>query len=315
MREIVPLFHPMWGRAGVGPQNWDTFQTGFALALRGNQFEGIVWNPWWRRRRIGERRVAERRKTRDRRTESGQSRMRSCGPQEIFQIFRARERRSYTRARTERRVSENDKELRRLPDLVHGIRKGEPLTDATCTLLSEFFRRLCLGEPFEQWNREFRPSGLFEEQGWSETEHAEKFRDYAVACCLESLRPGSVGWRTQNSSHMESVSKFAELFPIAPRGAQRKATRAFVEGHSDVSQIVKLLQPQKPPYPVKALFLVWMNRDLKPKAFFKKLGYLLLEHGIKLSPKSNSYRKQIDRLKRAAVEHEDHFRKLQAGVT
>ncbi len=311
MREIVPLFHPTWGRVGVGPQNWDTFQRGFAIVLRRGKFEGIDWDPWWRPRRIGEKRKAERR-TKERRTGSGQVRVRACGPEEIFQVLRSRETRSHPRPRTERRESENHTELRRLADLLEEGRKRGSLTDTACMVLAEFFRRLCLCEAYEQWKTKFSPPSIFEQSGWSEREHREKFRDYAAACCLEDLRPGSLGWRTQNSGHMESVYKFAELFPLAPAGPRRKAIRAFIERHSDLGQIIKLLQPQKPLYPVKALFLIWINRQVKPKPFFENLRVLLLQHGIKLSPKPGSYRKQIERLKRVAMEFEDRFEKLQA---
>jgi len=314
MKYVVPLFHSVWGRIGVGPQNWDAFQYGFGIALSNGKFAGVTWNQWWRPRRIPERRKIERRQTLERRAESGQVQVRSRGPQEIFQVLRRPERRSNVRARTERRISTNGSGFIPLSDLVHRVRKGGALADETCALLADFFCELCSGREFGDWKRKFSPLIMFEESGWSESDHREKFRDYAVACCLEVLRPGTLGWRTQNpnNSHLELVARFAELFPLAPLGSQRKAIRDFFEAQADLSHTVKGLQPKKLRYSLKALFLVWMNRDLKPKPFFEKMRGQLRRHGIELSPKPGSYRKQIERLKQAALEFEDRFRKLQA---
>jgi hypothetical protein len=313
MKYTVPLFHTTWGSIGVGPQNWDNFQCGFGIVLREDSFEGVTWDLWWRPRLKGERRKAERRQTSDRRVEGGQMRLRSCGPQEIFQVLRAeKKRRKQTRRGAQRRQIESDTEIRRLPGLVNRSHKGIPLTNATCALLAEFFGRLCHGEGFEQWKVNISMLDIFEQRGWSESEHREKFRDYAVASCLEQLRRDSLDWRTPNGIHMESISEFAKLFPRAPAGAQRKALRTFVEGLSDLGRAVKILHPKEPRYPLKALFLVWMNRNVQPKPFFEKLSHLLLQHGITLSSKPGSYRKQIGRLKDAAMDYEEHFKTLQA---
>jgi hypothetical protein len=48
------------------------------------------------------------------------------------------------------------------------------------------------------------------------------------------------------------------------------------------------------------LQLVWANRKLKPKAFYEKLRGPLRDLGIELSPKPDSYRKQIERHKKDA---------------
>jgi hypothetical protein len=148
---------------------------------------------------------------------------------------------------------------------------------------------------------------MFEEPGWSESDHREKFRDYAVACCLDVLRPGSVGWGTTcpNSHHMELVSRFAELFRAAPVRSRWKAIRDFFEGRSDLGQTIRTLEPGKMPYPMEALRLVSQHMDLKPKAFFEKLKDPLRQLRVHLSPKPNNYRKQIERLKQAAKEFED----------
>ena len=36
--------------------NWDSFQAGFRMLMRGDKFAGVIWDPWWRERKSGERR-------------------------------------------------------------------------------------------------------------------------------------------------------------------------------------------------------------------------------------------------------------------
>jgi hypothetical protein len=168
------------------------------------------------------------------------------------------------------------------------------------------FHSLCLSAGFARWKKGFSPYIMFEESGWSENDHQEKYRDYGVACCLDILRPGTLAWRREspNSVHMELASRFSVLFPIAPTGVQRKAMRDYFEGRSDLNQTVRVLEPGRTQYPMKALLLAWQNLELKPKEFFEKLQDQLRQIGVPLSPKPNSYRQQIRRLKKAATDFE-----------
>ncbi len=306
MKYVAPLFHPTCGRVGVGPQNWDTFQLGFRVVFRGSKFIGASWDEWWEPRVRGEKRKTERRQTGDRRSDDGQVRMRSCGPQEIWLLFG--EHRSRMRPRTERRVSTNKTEFTRLADWVRTIRESGSLTDDACSLLADFFCELCSGAGFDDWEKKLSPFIMFAEPGWSESEHRVKFRDYAIACCFDALRPGILGWRENpNSNHMELVSRFADLFPSAPPGSRRKALRDFFEGRSDLFQTIRILEPGKLAYPMNALLLVSLHMDLKPKDFFEKLQDQLRRLGVRLSPNPNSYRTQMRRLKQAAKDFEGRF--------
>src|SRR5258708_36231036 len=56
MKYIVPLFRENTGRANLGLVNWDSFQAGFRMVMRGDKFTGVTWDPWWRERKSGDRR-------------------------------------------------------------------------------------------------------------------------------------------------------------------------------------------------------------------------------------------------------------------
>ena len=56
MKYIVPLFRQNTGRVNLGLVNWDSFQAGFRMLMRGDKFAGVTWDPWWRERKSGERR-------------------------------------------------------------------------------------------------------------------------------------------------------------------------------------------------------------------------------------------------------------------
>ena len=57
MKYIVPLFRQNTGRVNLGLVNWDSFQAGFRMLMRGDKFAGVIWDPWWRERKSGERQV------------------------------------------------------------------------------------------------------------------------------------------------------------------------------------------------------------------------------------------------------------------
>ena len=56
MKYIVPLFRQNTGRVNLGLVNWDLFQAGFRMVMRGDKFTGVTWDPWGRERKSGDRR-------------------------------------------------------------------------------------------------------------------------------------------------------------------------------------------------------------------------------------------------------------------
>ena len=68
MKYIVPLFRQNTGRINLGLVNWDSFQAGFRMLLRGDKFVGVTWDPWWLERKSEARRKGQRRTIPERRS-------------------------------------------------------------------------------------------------------------------------------------------------------------------------------------------------------------------------------------------------------
>src|SRR5260370_42522974 len=68
MKYIVPLFRQNTGRANLGLVNWDSFQAGFRMVMRGDKFTGVTWDPWWRERKSEDRRKEQQRTIPERRS-------------------------------------------------------------------------------------------------------------------------------------------------------------------------------------------------------------------------------------------------------
>src|SRR6266851_4232006 len=68
MKYIVPLFRQNTGRVNLGLVNWDSFQAGFRVLMRGDKFAGVTWDPWLRERKSGERRKGQQRTIPERRS-------------------------------------------------------------------------------------------------------------------------------------------------------------------------------------------------------------------------------------------------------
>jgi len=45
MKYIVPLFRQNIGQVNLGLVNWDSFQAGFRVLMRGDKFAGVTWDP------------------------------------------------------------------------------------------------------------------------------------------------------------------------------------------------------------------------------------------------------------------------------
>src|SRR5260370_16043403 len=87
MKYIVPLFRENFGRANLGLVNWDSFQAGFRVVMRGDKFAGVTWAPWWRERKSGDRRNGQQR-TIPKRRSRGETEVRTSSEGEIFHAFR-----------------------------------------------------------------------------------------------------------------------------------------------------------------------------------------------------------------------------------
>jgi hypothetical protein len=44
MKSIVSLFRQNTGRVNLGLVNWDSFQAGFRMLMRGDKFAGVTWD-------------------------------------------------------------------------------------------------------------------------------------------------------------------------------------------------------------------------------------------------------------------------------
>jgi hypothetical protein len=157
-------------------------------------------------------------------------------------------------------------------------------------------------EVYDSWNQNSTIARLFKEPTWEEKENREKFTEYAVASFLDLLRPGTIYWKGQSPSldDMRTVSRIASIFVRATPNARLQAVRAFFEGKVELEGMRRILSGESLTDKKEALQLVWANRKLKPKAFYEKLRSPLSDLGTELSPKPDSYRKQIDRLKKDA---------------
>jgi hypothetical protein len=297
MKQIVPLFRQHTGRMNLGSVNWDTFQFGFRVVFNGEKFARITWNPWWRERASSDRRKSDRR-----RPEPTIGR-RACREDEVFQRLRLgvdprgsihqRPVRDHKSASSERLVS--------FVAFIRELGKGS-LSEENARLLIRMWTGLTIRETFDTWKSNSSMFPFFEESDWEEKENRGKFIVYAVASFLDLLRPGVVYWKGQSPSpeDMRAVSRISCVFVRATPKARVQAIRDFVEGKVELEGMRKILGGESLTDKKEYLLLVWANRTLKPKAFYEKLRSPLRDLGVALSAKPDSYRKQIERLKKDA---------------
>src|SRR5438552_2898696 len=88
MKYIVPLFRENTGRMNLGLVNWDSFQAGFRMVMRGDKFAGLTWNPWWHERKSGERRKGQQRSIPERRSHARTGHRRLSSEGESYQSLR-----------------------------------------------------------------------------------------------------------------------------------------------------------------------------------------------------------------------------------
>lgn len=284
MKYIVPLFRQDAGRVNVGLVNWDSFQSGFRMVMRGEGFAGVTWDPWWRDRKSEDRRRGQRRAT--------------FQPLRLIHNRRANEER---RNGSDRRTSARPEKLVGLGTFVRRLGKG-PLSDENARLLVRTCAALTTRETYENWKRISSMIPVFRERDWDEKENHEKFRDYAVASFLELLRPQSIYWKglSPNVEDLKLVSRIVSILGRATQKAKLQSIRAFFRGETGLEGMRKILSGESLSDKKEALLLVKANHRLKPKEFYAKLSGPLRDLGIELSANPNSYPKQIERLKKQA---------------
>jgi len=310
MKYIVPLFRQNTGRVNLGLVNWDSFQAGFRMIIRGDKFAGVTWDPWWRERKSGVRRKGQQRSIPERRSRDKTGhRLSSEG--EIFQVLRLVHDRRASRKRkggSDRRKSALREKLVGVAPFILELRKSA-LSDENARLLIRMCAALTTRETYETWKQSSNMTPFFKETDWNEKENHEKFTVYAVASFLDLLRPGTIYWTGQSPSlnDMRAVSRIASIFVRATPNARLQAVRAFFEGKAELEGMRKILSGESLSDKKELLQLVWANRKLKPKAFYEKLRGPLRDLGKELSPKPDNYRNQIKRLKKDAELYMAHL--------
>ncbi len=144
MKYIVPLFRQNTGRVNLGLVNWDLFQAGFRMVMRGDKFAGVTWDPWWRDRKSRERRKGQQRSIPERRShDKAGHRLSSEG--ESFQVMRlVHDRRANWKRRNgnDRRKSASHEKLIGLAAFILELGKFA-LTDENARLLMRCVRTFC----------------------------------------------------------------------------------------------------------------------------------------------------------------------------
>jgi hypothetical protein len=298
MKYIVPLFRQNTGRVNLGLVNWDSFQAGFRMVMRGDKFAGVIWDPWWRERQSTDRRKGEKRRP------NAKIGHRHWREGEIFQPLRlAPDQRGSGQGRIGRdpHKSASREKLVSFAAFIRELGEGG-LSDENARLLIRMWAGLTTREVYDSWIQNSTIAPFFKEPTWEEKENREKFTEYAVASFLDLLRRGTIYWKGQSPSvdDMRVVSRIARVFVRATPNARLQAIRSFFEGKAELEGMRKLLSGESLSDKKELLQLVWAHRKFKPKAFCDKLRGPLSVLGFDLSPKPDSYRKQIGRLKKDA---------------
>jgi hypothetical protein len=303
MKHIVPLFRQNTGRLNLGLVNWDSFQAGFRMIMRGDKITGVTWDPWWRERKSGERRKGQRRSIPERRSRDRTGQRFSSEGESVQPLRSLHDRRANweRRNRSDRRKSASRERLVGLAAFI-GELGNSVLSDENARLLIRLWAGLTTRELYDCWIQNSTIAPFFKEPAWEEKENREKFTEYAVASFLDLLRPGTIYWKGQSPSldDMRAVSRISGVFVRATPNARLQAVRAFVDGRVELEGMRKILSGDSLAEKKELLQLVWAHRKLKPKAFYEKLRDPLSDLGFALSPKPDSYRKQIERLKKDA---------------
>ena len=315
MKYIVPLFQQNTGRVNLGLVNWDSFQAGFRMVMRGDRFVGVTWDPWWSERKSEGRRKRQQRVIAERRS------LDKTGPRlsaegEIFQLLRLVHHKRKHRERrndSDRRKSPSREKLIGLQAFIREVGKG-PISDENARLLIRVCAGLTTREIYEGWTKASGMAPFFRQLDWNAKENHQKFRVYAVASFLELLRPGSICWKGQSPSadDLSLVSRIVNTLGRASEKARLQSLRAFFQGGIGLEGMRKILSGESLSDKKEALLLVKANHKLKPKEFYEKLRGPLKDLGIELSSKPSSY--QAVEIIRRLAEHSRPSANLRAGL-
>jgi len=196
MKYIVPLFRQNTGRVNLSLVNWDSFQAGFRMLMCGDKFAGVIWDPWWRERKSGERRKGQQRTIPERRSH-GKAGHRLYSEGESVQPLRlVHERRTNWKRRdgSDRRKSASREKLVSFEVFIRELR-NHALSDENARLLIRLWAGLTTREVYDSWIHNSTIVPFFKEPAWEEKENREKFTEYAVASFLDLLRPGTIYWK------------------------------------------------------------------------------------------------------------------------
>lgn len=273
------------------------------MVMRGDKFAGVIWDPWWRERKSGERRRGQRRSVLERSSHGKAGHPLSSEADSFQALCLVHDSRTAGERRNgiDRRKSSSRERLVGVADFVRELAKGA-LSDENARLLVRICAGLTTREVYEGWMKISGMAPFFREPDWSERENHEKFRVYAVASLLDLLRPGIIHWKGQSPSvdDVRAVSRILVVFARATPNVKLHAVSAFVEGKVELEGMRKILSGHSLTDRKESLLLAWAKRKLKPKAFYEELRGPLADLGIQLASKPDTYRKQIERLKKNA---------------
>jgi hypothetical protein len=188
MKSIVPLFRQNTGRVNLGLVNWDSFQAGFRMLMRGDKFAGVTWEPWWHERKSEKRRNGQRRTIPERRLHD-KAGYRIYSEGESVQPLRlVHERRTNWKRRdgSDRRKSASRENIVSFEVFIRELRNGA-LSDENARLLIRLWAGLTTREVYDSWIHNSTVAPFFKEPAWEEKENREKFTDYAVASFLDHV--------------------------------------------------------------------------------------------------------------------------------
>ena len=259
MKYIVPLFRQDTGRVNLGLVNWDAFQAGFRMVMRGDRFAGVTWDPWWRERKSGERRKGQQRTIPERRS-SERTGHRFSAEGETFQALRLVHDRRKNRERrnpNDRRKSASGEKLVGLVGFICDLGKRS-ISDENARMLVRTCAGLTTREIYEGWIKTSGIAPFFRERGWDAKENHEKFRVYAVASFLELLQPGSIYWKGLSPSvdDLKLVSRIVSILGRASEKAKLQSIRAFFNGEIGLEGMRKILSGKSLSDKKEALLLI-----------------------------------------------------------
>jgi len=272
MKYIAPLFRQNTGRVNLGLVNWDSFQAGFRMVMRGDKFTGVTWDPWWRERKSGGRRKGQQRTVPERRSHEKAGRRLYFEGESVQPLRLVHERRTNWKKRdgSDRRKSASHEKLVSFEVFIGDLKNGA-LSDENGRLLIRLWAGLTTREVYDSWIHNSTIAPFFKEPAWEEKENREKFTEYAVASFLDLLRPGTIYWKGQspNLDNMRAVSRIASVFIRATPKARLQAVRAFIEGKVELEGMRKTLSGESLTDKKELLQLVWSNRKLNPRPFMR----------------------------------------------